>query len=76
MMVVFHFTSFCRNLMECFRRRELLNWKEFQEMYTAILREGTPEEPCTGVFSPDEQGNQHWNDFHKKLIEHVREYCR
>jgi 26S proteasome regulatory subunit N5 len=59
-----------KNLMECFRRRELLNWKEFQEMYTAILREGTPEEPCTGVFSPDEQGNQHWNDFHKKLIEH------
>lgn len=63
-----------RNLMECFRRQELLNWSVFQASYTTVLREGVPEEPPTDVFAVGtEEGDTHWKDFEKKLIEHVRE---
>ena len=59
--------------MECFRQRELLNWDVFQASYTVVLREGIPNEPATEVFAVGtEVGEQHWNDFQKKLIEHVR----
>lgn len=60
--------------MECFQRHELLNWESFKSMYAVILREGTPEEPPTGVFDTSKEGEDHWKDFHKKLIEHVRAY--
>ena len=59
--------------MECFRRQELLNWSVFQASYTTVLREGVPEEPATDVFAVGtEEGDTHWKDFEKKLIEHVR----
>ena len=59
--------------MECFRRQELLNWSMFQASYTAVLREGLPEEPATAVFAVGtDEGDMHWKDFEKKLIEHVR----
>ena len=57
--------------MECFQRHELLNWNGFQETYTAVLREGIVEEPSTQVFAMNKEGEEHWKDFHKKLIEHV-----
>lgn len=60
-----------KNLMECFRRQELLNWSMFQASYTAVLREGLPEEPATAVFAVGtDEGDMHWKDFEKKLIEH------
>lgn len=58
--------------MECFRHQELLSWQVFQSSYSAVLREGLPNESATGVFATDsEQGERHWKDFEKKVVEHV-----
>lgn len=62
----------CRQVLECFKRRELLKWSEFQLKYEEVLREGLPDCPATEVFISDtELGKQQWEDLRKRVIEHV-----
>ena len=65
----------CREILQCFRRQELLDWSSFQQSYAPVLREGLlPEDcPATAVFTPDTPlGEEHWKDLRKRVIEHVR----
>lgn len=73
---VFSHICLCHNLLsevlECFKRRELLDWATFQSKYGAALREGVPDCPATGVFAADEElGREQWDDLRKRVIEHV-----
>ena len=61
-----------REVLECFRRNELLNWEWFESTYSPSLRDGTPDCPATVVFGADEVGRAQWEDFRKRVIEHVR----
>lgn len=59
-------------VLECFKRRELLDWATFQSKYGVALREGVPDCPATGVFAADEElGREQWEDLRKRVIEHV-----
>ena len=58
--------------MELFRRNELLDWSEFESVFSPVLREGKEDGPATGVFQQDDTlGERHWEDFRKRVIEHV-----
>ena len=59
-------------MLECFRRNELLNWEGFESTYGPSLRDGTDDCPATAVFGTDEVGQRQWDDFRKRVIEHVR----
>ncbi len=62
----------CREVLECFRREELLDWSWFQTQYGPGLRMGTPDMPPTLVFKEgDEKADKRWGDFRKRVIEHV-----
>ena len=61
-----------REVLECFKRRELLQWTEFLVSYEEVLREGTPDCSTTDVFATaTELGKQQWEDLRKRVIEHV-----
>ena len=68
---VAHTRVYRRELLECFRRRELLDWETVRATYEPVLREGTADCPVTSVFSEGE-GETRWQDFRKRVIEHVR----
>ena len=61
-----------REVLECFKRHELLEWKSFQINYEEVLRAGLPDCPATDVFAMDtELGKEQWEDLRKRVIEHV-----
>ena len=69
-MPVYH----CREVLECFRREELLEWSWLQTKYASSLRDGASDGPAPLVFSrAGEVGEQQWEDFRKRVIEHVSE---
>ena len=58
--------------MELFRRDELLDWNEFEATFGPVLRDGVEDGPATSVFQQgDALGERHWEDFRKRVIEHV-----
>jgi 26S proteasome regulatory subunit N5 len=58
-------------VLECFKRRELLQWAGFLVKYEEVLREGMPDCSATEVFVTDtELGKQQWEDLRKRVIEH------
>ena len=60
-------------MLECFKRQELLDWSGFQLGFGPALREGVSDGPATAVFQTgSELGEQQWEDFRKRVIEHVR----
>ena len=63
----------CSEVLECFRRHELLEWTLFQTKYGLVLQEGVPDCPATDVFTDSELGKEHWEDLRKRVIEHVSE---
>lgn len=60
-----------REVLECFRRNELLEWKLFESTYGPSLREGVTDGPAPAVFAGGEVGEKQWDDFRKRVIEHV-----
>jgi len=62
---------FHREVLDCFRRDELLDWASFQAKYGPSLREGVSDGPAPSVFGADEVGEKQWDDFRKRVIEHV-----
>ncbi|CAI8038716.1 26S proteasome non-ATPase regulatory subunit 12 [Geodia barretti] len=59
-------------VLECFKRRELLQWTEFLVKYEEVLREGMPDCSATEVFVSDtELGKHQWEDLRKRVIEHT-----
>ena len=63
-------------MLDCFIRVELLNWNEFQASYSHTLRMGSTEEPSTDVLQPStEEGDKHWEELRKRIVEHVRIVC-
>lgn len=59
-------------VLECFKRSELLQWTSFQISYEEILREGVPDCSATDVFATGtELGKEQWEDLRKRVIEHV-----
>lgn len=62
----------CREVLECFRRNELLEWKLFESTYGPSLREGVMDGPAPAVFAVGQEvGEKQWEDFRKRVIEHV-----
>ena len=62
----------CREVVELFRRDELLDWSEFEATFGPVLRDGTEDGPATAVFPREHAlGERHWEDFRKRVIEHV-----
>ena len=62
----------CREVVELFRRDELLDWSEFEATFGPVLRDSTDDGPATAVFQrEDALGERHWEDFRKRVIEHV-----
>ena len=63
----------CREVVELFRRDELLDWSEFEATFGPVLRDGVEDVPATTVFQRgDALGERQWEDFRKRVIEHVR----
>ena len=61
-----------REVVELFRRDELLDWGEFEATFGPVLRDGVEDGPATTVFQRgDVLGDQQWEDFRKRVIEHV-----
>lgn len=59
-------------MLECFRREELLGWELFESTYGPSLREGVKDGPAPAVFAMEsETGEKQWEDFRKRVIEHV-----
>ena len=49
-----------------------MNWDAVEEKYSSVLKEGTMEEPASGVFTLEtEDGEERWQDLRKRVIEHV-----
>ena len=62
--------------MELFRRDELLDWSEFEATFGPVLRAGIEDGPATAVFQLDAAlGERQWEDFRKRVIEHVCSAC-
>ena len=58
--------------MELFRRDELLDWSDFEATFGPVLRDGADDGPATTVFQRDSTlGEKQWDDFRKRVIEHV-----
>lgn len=62
-----------REVLECFRREELLDWSQFQATYSQSLRDGVSDGPATSVFTHDELGEKQWENLRKRIVEHVSE---
>jgi len=49
-----------------------LNWEWFESTFSSCLRDGEADGPATAVFScGTEVGVAQWNDFRKRVVEHV-----
>jgi 26S proteasome regulatory subunit N5 len=62
---------FFRELLKCYVKAELMNWAEVTQQYEKELRQGSGENPATEVFGSDEEGDKRWDDFRKRIVEHV-----
>ena len=66
----------CREVVELFRRDELLDWSEFEATFGPVLRDGIEDGPGTAVFQRDATlGERQWEDFRRRVIEHVCSAC-
>lgn len=61
----------CRSLLKQYITSELMNWSNVAQEFEKELRQGSEENPCTEVFSNNEEGNKRWDDFRKRIVEHV-----
>ena len=48
-----------------------MNWSDVTQQYENELRHGSSESPATEVFINNEDGAKHWEDFRKRIVEHV-----
>ena len=60
-----------RALLKCYVTAELMNWAEVTQQYEKELRQGSAENLATEVFVNNEEGNKRWDDFRKRIVEHV-----
>ena len=60
-----------RELLKCYVTAELMNWAEVTHQYEKELRQGSTDCLATQVFLNDEEGNKRWDDFRKRIVEHV-----
>lgn len=66
----------CREVLECFRKDELLKWSWFESTFVPCLRDGVTDGPAPSVFSrSSEIGENQWEDFRKRVVEHVSCMC-
>ena len=58
--------------MKLFKTDELVQWKQLTSMCEKELRDGLPGSKATGVFDrKSDGGNKCWDDFRKRVVEHV-----
>lgn len=60
-------------LVKVFVTQEIVGWSEFEAHFAAVLKEGTPEDPCTGVFASNPN---YWQELSKRVVEHVSAWPR
>lgn len=71
-MFVLMYLYMYREVLECFRREELLEWALVESKYGPVLRDGTSDVTVTDVFTRgQEMGERRWENFRKRVIEHV-----
>lgn len=54
-----------------FVKRELIDWESFVERFGPVFRDGVGDELPTEVFQHTEKGDERWEDFRKRTVEHV-----
>ena len=54
-----------------FLKKELIGWESFVERFGPVFRDGFGDERPTEVFPHTEKGDQRWEDFRKRAVEHV-----
>lgn len=64
---------FSRELLEKFRRQELIHWKEIEKNFEQDLKVGSKDDPPTKVFPSTPQGQKRWKHFKERVVEHVRD---
>lgn len=52
-----------KNLLKCFTTPELMRWPGIESLYKPLLR-------ATPTFDKSEQGDYHWEELHKRVVEH------
>ena len=63
---------FFRDFLKLFKTDELMEWKNLTSICEKEFRDGLPDSPATGVFDRNtESGNKRWEDFKKRVVEHV-----
>lgn len=60
-------------LVQVFVTQEIVGWSEFGAQFEAVLKEGTPEDPCTGIFT---RNPNYWQELSKRVVEHVSAWHR
>ena len=62
----------CRDFLKLFKTDELMQWKNLTSMCEKEFRDGLSGSPATGAFDrTSERGNKRWDDFKKRVVEHV-----
>lgn len=59
-----------KSLLKQYTTPELMNWSNVTRQFEKELRHGSPDNPCTEVFSNNEEGKKCWEDFRKRVVEH------
>ncbi len=66
---VLHFNlEINRDLLQRFKTQELIHWKDILKNFENELQH---DQPATNIFTKTEDGNQRWEDFKARVVEHV-----
>ena len=52
-------------------KQELIDWESFVEHFGPVFRDGVGDEQHTDVFPHNDKGDERWEDFRKRVVEHV-----
>ena len=60
-----------RELLQRFKTQELIHWKDVLKSFENERKNGSKEDPATGVFGHTDDGKKRWEDFKVRVVEHV-----
>lgn len=59
-----------KELLQRFKTQELIQWKDVLKSFENELKNGSKEDPATGVFAHTDDGKKRWEDFKVRVVEH------
>jgi hypothetical protein len=66
--------DYCRDILQLFKIQELIHWKDLLKNFEIELKNGINDDSVTNVFIKNDDGNQRWEDFKVRVVEHVNHF--